>query len=180
MKYLSFGADVVVGHHPHIVENYEKIGDKIIFYSLGNFIFDTDYQRLQKYTEYGILLKLDFGKDSFTWDHMAIEIDRDTQTINKTETPDIFTDVPASQYKLLWPLAINNLYKNEKVKFAYLFPKFKEYTAYQWFCRDVKNYKTPAGKDLIHGRILYHFGLWRFADKKLVNYIKNGHKKQER
>ena len=33
-QYLQFGADIVVGHHPHVVQNYEIIGDKIIFYSL--------------------------------------------------------------------------------------------------------------------------------------------------
>ena len=29
-KYLKFGADIVVGHHPHVPQNYEQIGDKII------------------------------------------------------------------------------------------------------------------------------------------------------
>ena len=47
-KYLEMGADIVVAHHPHVPMNYETVGDKIIFYSLGNFIFDTDYQRKQR------------------------------------------------------------------------------------------------------------------------------------
>ena len=68
-RFLEYGADIVVGHHPHVVQNYEKVGDKIIFYSLGNFIFDTDYQRLQNYTENGILLKLSFTQDSYSWEH---------------------------------------------------------------------------------------------------------------
>ena len=40
--------------------NYETVGDKIIFYSLGNFIFDTDYQRSQFNTELGLLVKINF------------------------------------------------------------------------------------------------------------------------
>ena len=44
--------------------NYETVGDKMIFYSLGNFIFDTDYQRAQFNTEKGILLKLHFTENS--------------------------------------------------------------------------------------------------------------------
>ena len=38
-EFLEYGADIVVGHHPHVTQNYETLGDKIIFYSLGNFIF---------------------------------------------------------------------------------------------------------------------------------------------
>ena len=37
--YLEMGADLVVCHHPHVPMNYETVGDKMIFYSLGNFIF---------------------------------------------------------------------------------------------------------------------------------------------
>ena len=61
--YLEMGADLVVCHHPHVPMNYETVGDKMIFYSLGNFIFDTDYQRAQFNTEKGILLKLHFTED---------------------------------------------------------------------------------------------------------------------
>ncbi len=37
---VDLGADLVVGHHPHVVQNMELYKDKYIFYSLGNFIFD--------------------------------------------------------------------------------------------------------------------------------------------
>jgi poly-gamma-glutamate synthesis protein (capsule biosynthesis protein) len=37
---IDAGADVVIGSHPHVVQNIEKYNGKIIFYSLGNFIFD--------------------------------------------------------------------------------------------------------------------------------------------
>ena len=56
-KFLEMGADIVVAHHPHVPMNYETVGEKVIFYSLGNFIFDTDYQRAQYNTEHGILVK---------------------------------------------------------------------------------------------------------------------------
>lgn len=58
LQYLELGADVVVGHHPHVPENYELLDNgKAIFYSLGNFIFDTDYQRAHLYTELFLILK---------------------------------------------------------------------------------------------------------------------------
>lgn len=34
------GADLVVGHHPHVLQGIEKYKGKLVFYSLGNFIFD--------------------------------------------------------------------------------------------------------------------------------------------
>jgi AmmeMemoRadiSam system protein B len=37
---IDAGADIVIGHHPHVVEGMEVYKDKPIFYSLGNFIFD--------------------------------------------------------------------------------------------------------------------------------------------
>ncbi|MCH5198146.1 MAG: CapA family protein [Oscillospiraceae bacterium] len=37
---IDAGADIVIGSHPHVVQEVEKYGKGIIFYSLGNFIFD--------------------------------------------------------------------------------------------------------------------------------------------
>jgi gamma-polyglutamate biosynthesis protein CapA len=38
--FIDAGADIIVGHHPHVIQPYEKYGEGHIFYSLGNFIFD--------------------------------------------------------------------------------------------------------------------------------------------
>ncbi|MBN2085365.1 MAG: CapA family protein [Anaerolineales bacterium] len=37
---IDYGADVIVGSHPHMVQGVEQYKDGYIFYSLGNFIFD--------------------------------------------------------------------------------------------------------------------------------------------
>lgn len=37
---IDAGADLVIGHHPHVVQTVEKYNDKYIIYSLGNFVFD--------------------------------------------------------------------------------------------------------------------------------------------
>lgn len=37
---IDAGADIVAGHHPHVMERVETYKGKPIFYSLGNFIFD--------------------------------------------------------------------------------------------------------------------------------------------
>lgn len=38
-KMVDAGADIVMGHHPHVVQGVELYNGKPIFYSLGNFIF---------------------------------------------------------------------------------------------------------------------------------------------
>jgi poly-gamma-glutamate capsule biosynthesis protein CapA/YwtB (metallophosphatase superfamily) len=38
---VECGADVVVGHHPHTLQAVEVYRDRPIFYSLGNFVFDS-------------------------------------------------------------------------------------------------------------------------------------------
>lgn len=39
-EFIDAGADVIVGHHPHVIEEMEIYKNRPIFYSLGNFIFD--------------------------------------------------------------------------------------------------------------------------------------------
>jgi len=39
-KFIDAGADLVLGGHPHVVQGFEEYNGKMIFYSLGNFIFD--------------------------------------------------------------------------------------------------------------------------------------------
>lgn len=40
-KYIDWGADVVIGSHPHCPQGWEVYCGKHIFYSLGNFYWDT-------------------------------------------------------------------------------------------------------------------------------------------
>lgn len=105
LKYLEMGADVIIGHHPHVPMNYETVGEKLIFYSLGNFIFDTPYQRAQFNTQYGLLVKLNFTKEAVSFDALGIEIDREKEHVIKGDIPRIFEDVREEEYRLLAPLS---------------------------------------------------------------------------
>ena len=42
-KFVDAGADLVVGDHPHATQEMEYYKDKMIVYSLGNFIFDQQF-----------------------------------------------------------------------------------------------------------------------------------------
>ncbi|MDJ0664855.1 MAG: CapA family protein [Acidimicrobiia bacterium] len=40
---VDAGADLVIGHHPHVLQGFEIYEGKLIAYSLGNFVFDQDF-----------------------------------------------------------------------------------------------------------------------------------------
>lgn len=58
---IDGGSDMVIGHHPHVVQELEIYNGKPIFYSLGNFIFD---QYFSADTQEGLVVKLVAKKNS--------------------------------------------------------------------------------------------------------------------
>ncbi len=52
---IEAGADLIVGHHPHVIQKSEKYKNGYIFYSLGNFVFD---QSFSEETMKGLLLEV--------------------------------------------------------------------------------------------------------------------------
>lgn len=38
-RVIDYGANLIVGHHPHVLQGIEKYKDGVIVYSLGDFIF---------------------------------------------------------------------------------------------------------------------------------------------
>ncbi len=57
---VEAGADLIIGHHPHVIQDYEKYQDSYIFYSLGNFIFD---QYFSSETQKGLAVSIELGSD---------------------------------------------------------------------------------------------------------------------
>lgn len=68
---IDEGADLIVGSHPHVVQEIERYKDRLIFYSLGNFIFD---QYFSKETQQGLALGLELYKDKTIFRLFPIQI----------------------------------------------------------------------------------------------------------
>lgn len=150
-KYLEMGADIIVCHHPHVPMNYETIDGKAIFYSLGNFIFDTDYQRSQPNTDRGIVLRLNLNPDNFSFEAVGLKIDRGQGKIVSAELPEIFTDVPGEEYELLAPLAAKAFIENTKIQQRFLFPdKYSNATDEDWH----NNFYEPLRSGRVPGETL--------------------------
>lgn len=52
---IDAGADLIIGHHPHVIQKYERYKNGWIFYSLGNFVFD---QGFSEETMRGLMVKV--------------------------------------------------------------------------------------------------------------------------
>ena len=57
-KTIDYGADLVIGHHPHVWQGIERYKGGIIAYSLGNFIFGGNSRTYEQ----SALLKVRFAK----------------------------------------------------------------------------------------------------------------------
>jgi poly-gamma-glutamate synthesis protein (capsule biosynthesis protein) len=69
--FIDNGADIVIGHHPHVVQEAELYKDRPIFYSLGNFIFD---QYFSKETQEGLALTVSFLNNKMVIDLNPVSI----------------------------------------------------------------------------------------------------------
>jgi len=58
---VDAGVDMIIGTHPHVIQPIEKYNDKLIFYSLGNFIFD---QYFSPETMRGLTISLNLERAS--------------------------------------------------------------------------------------------------------------------
>lgn len=67
---IDSGFDLIVGHHPHVVQDVEQYGQGLIFYSLGNFIFD---QYWQPEVRQGLLLDLVEGQEGWRIELVPVE-----------------------------------------------------------------------------------------------------------
>lgn len=59
-KWIDAGADLIIGAHPHVIQNNEIYKEKYIYYSLGNYIFD---QWFEEAVKNGLAVNFRFKKD---------------------------------------------------------------------------------------------------------------------
>ncbi len=75
---IDEGAEIVIGSHPHVVQEHEVYKGKHIYYSLGNLIFD---QYFEDAVRSGLLLEVIFTKSGVGLiKEIPIELKRSRQT----------------------------------------------------------------------------------------------------
>ncbi len=90
---IDNGVNLVIGHHPHIIQKYEQYKNGHIFYSLGNCIFD---QMWSEETREGIMAKIVFSKEKITKIELIpflIENFSQPRIINKEDDSELYNKI---------------------------------------------------------------------------------------
>lgn len=95
--FIDYGADGVIAAHPHCPQGWEQYRDKPIFYSLGNFFFNsketTDFKCDKPHWYEGLCVVVTIADRNLSWeiistrnvDNIGIEIDQDKKRDNHNE-----------------------------------------------------------------------------------------------
>lgn len=108
---IENGVDIIIGHHPHVIQNMEKINinDRYgyVFYSLGNFIFDSHYKK--KGVRDTMILKIIIDKHTkrYNFEYLPCIIYPQLGFIPKPKTQNFIKKYPSSYTK-----KGNDLYDN--------------------------------------------------------------------
>jgi poly-gamma-glutamate synthesis protein (capsule biosynthesis protein) len=81
-QFIDAGADLIIGAHPHVVQQYENYKDKPIFYSLGNFVFDQDFSYN---TRRGLAVYLELSEKEQKFTLIPVNIERAEVSISNGE-----------------------------------------------------------------------------------------------
>jgi len=79
-SFIDAGAEIVIGSHPHIIQEHEQYRGKWIYYSLGNFIFD---QYWNEEVSTGLALDLSISTDGIAVEERLATLSRDGRTCFK-------------------------------------------------------------------------------------------------
>lgn len=84
---VEAGADLIIGHHPHVVQGMEIYQGKPIFYSLGNFVFD---QYFSKATQEGLALEIIVSPEKLIVNFLPFSSSRSAPTFMTGEAKEMF------------------------------------------------------------------------------------------
>lgn len=125
---IELGADLVIGHHPHIAQGWEIYKKRYIFYSLGNFYFEGD----KKNTDWnrGYMVSVNINKKKII-NSKVIPIRKEKDVVELYNNPDfnehlvkLCNDISDKRYMKkinlqslkLWRERYNRYFKSPKIK----------------------------------------------------------------
>jgi poly-gamma-glutamate synthesis protein (capsule biosynthesis protein) len=88
-KLIDSGADLIIGHHPHVIQPLEIYQGRPIIYSLGNFVFD----QVKPQTQQGLAVGSYFTDDQLTLYFYPFELEQmQPRLLNYQESLDFYTE----------------------------------------------------------------------------------------
>lgn len=109
---IDAGADLIIGSHSHIVQEIEEYKGKLIFYSLGNFIFD---QYFSEETQQGLAVGLEVYPEKVVYRLFPIQIYRSQPFLmERKEVNKFLENLAQKSYSQLFGEIKNGIIKREK------------------------------------------------------------------
>jgi poly-gamma-glutamate synthesis protein (capsule biosynthesis protein) len=78
-SFIDAGADLIIGSHPHVIQNMEEYKGKKVYYSLGNFIFD-QYFSAETMKGLAVRVKINSDNKNLEFQETALFMDKNGQT----------------------------------------------------------------------------------------------------
>lgn len=125
--FIAAGADLIIGHHSHVLQGYEIIEDKYVFYSLGNFAF-APLQTKEKIYEIdnwrqreSIIVNLSIDPHSQKVTYESIYLKELDVIPNKTDKlKKLSRLIPVMSNRIVWPFYLFYLKRIYKIYFYFL------------------------------------------------------------
>lgn len=155
-KIVDMGANLVVGHHPHILQGYEQYHDGLIMYSLSNFLFSPYYdlnQHILKKWSYksrkSVILQCDVSKNKM----LSYEL---IPAIQKKDAPVVISPSHKIRNEIL--LKIENLSKEYKkddyrMKYAKLRRRENRFRDFKLFMESMETYGLASTTRLVGNKL---------------------------
>jgi hypothetical protein len=115
------GADLIIGHHPHVIQAPELIKGKPVFFSLGNHLFDQKYLS----TKEGLMVECLIKGRAVTYKGITTHTTKNSffpEVIKESpfNFPKLFTSQPEKYFGMdLFPISINNKTENKIILVGY-------------------------------------------------------------
>lgn len=136
---IDIGFDMVVGHHPHVIQGFEVYKGKHIFYSLGNFVFNMAYPA----ANIGLVVSFDPRSAEVSMDYVRIGDGFRPAIVDESVVPDSMRMDYINGKIGLFP----NLEQYNVASQAYLRKYRKSHHAY--IARSIFRYKLSFLKGMI-------------------------------
>lgn len=90
-SYLSsLGVDIILGHHPHVIQPTEMVGDCLVIYSMGNFVAGQDEALNQSSGIYTINFRYNEEEDKIDIESYSVT---PTFSYNDCWSDGVYTDI---------------------------------------------------------------------------------------
>lgn len=116
---IDAGADLIIGHHPHVLQQIERYKEKLIFYSLGNFIWEPNEKLMGINTKWSYWPP-QFGKWAMSQDSAIIEVVLNDGNVPQAKMTPVFLENGIPNMFEIDELAIHELLKNKEDFFPLL------------------------------------------------------------